>query len=504
MKLKVFKCIILIFGVALFTSCEPSFPYSLSIDSTSNHNAQALQSFAHGTHKGDWLLFAGRTNSKDSLGGLHKLKASYTTSASFPKQSFNEYIFVYNVEKDTLNSISYDTLLQVVEKNFPEYDSILKENRSVFVNTNSQVAQVGEFMYLAGGYGPPDANSTSKYTTYNQIAKIHVPSLINLVKGNDTAVDKNKLFAFGKHKNLVATGGELQIVGNAEDPNFYLVGGHNFGYSCVENCDAFHQKYQDAVYKFGIKEGKGNELKISLSQVISDVSCPECLAADNISVMRRRDGPILPQLFKNPSSSTIEQGFGFFAGVFTPTDGAWNDAVYFHPGFLNAESKLYTIDSAYNQKNYNVYSCPNFALYDPKGETVHSFLMGGIGDGQLGFTNTATHIKTNITDMKSTRALIKPDNLFNKNKVNKPIFHGTEAIFFGDDALAKAYVVKIVKKDTVEIETELFDMSKFGDGDVFVGYIYGGIESYESNPGTYGNKKSMASKKIFKVTLKKK
>ena len=80
----------------------------------------------------------------------------------------------------------------------------------------------------------------------------------------------------------------------------------------------------------------------------------------------------------------------------------------------------------------------------------------------------------------------------------------TEAIFFGDDALAKAYVVKIVKKDTVEIETELFDMSKFGNGDVFVGYIYGGIESYESNPGTYGNKKSMASKKIFKVTLKKK
>ena len=206
MKLKVFKCIILIFGVALFTSCEPSFPYSLSIDSTINHNAPALQSFAHGTHKGDWLLFAGRTNSKDSSGGLHKLKASYTTSASFPKQSFNEYIFVYNVEKDQRDSISYDTLLQVVEKNFPEYDSILKENRSVFVNTNSQVAQVGEFMYLVGGYGPPDANSTSKYTTYNQIAKIHVPSLINLVKGNDTAVDKNKLFAFGKHKNLVATG----------------------------------------------------------------------------------------------------------------------------------------------------------------------------------------------------------------------------------------------------------------------------------------------------------
>ena len=179
--------------------------------------------------------------------------------------------------------------------------------------------------------------------------------------------------------------------------------------------------------------------------MISDVSCPECLAADNISVMRRRDGPILPQLFKNPSSSTIEQGFGFFAGVFTPTDGAWNDAVYIHPGFLNAESKLYTIDSAYNQKNYNVYSCPNFALYDPEGETVHSFLMGGIGDGSLD-SPILLHIKTNITDMKSTRTLIKPDHLFNKNKVKINLSSmGAEAIFFGDDALAKAYVVKIVK-----------------------------------------------------------
>ena len=126
--------------------------------------------------------------------------------------------------------------------------------------------------------------------------------------------------------------------------------------------------------------------------------------------------------------------------------------------------------------------------------------MGGIGDGQLGFTNTATHIKTNFTDMKSTRTLINHDHLFNVSNKNRPIFYGAKAIFFGDDALAKAYV----KKDTAKIETELFDMSKFGNGDVFVGYIYGGIESYKPNPGTYGNKKSMASKKIFKVTLKKK
>ena len=47
-------------------------------------------------------------------------------------------------------------------------------------------------------------------------------------------------------------------------------------------------------------------------------------------------------------------------------------------------------------------------------------------------------------------------------------------------------------------------MSKFRNSDVSVGYIFGGIEAFRSNPGTYGETFSRASNVVFKVALKKK
>tara|TARA_R110002073_G_scaffold108336_9_gene243625 strand:- start:56109 stop:57665 length:1557 start_codon:yes stop_codon:yes gene_type:complete len=518
MKNSTLKMMTLFLGVSLFFSCKPTndtpkveFGYTLEISSTELSNAPALQSFAHAVDGTNWLLFAGRTNTKDPKkgekddGGLHNMNANYS-STSFPPPSFNKNIFVYNVATDATQSISVEDLLGIIEKEFPMYLGVLAENISVFQNTNSQVKQSGEFMYLVGGYGPKDIlDPTSAYVTYNQVAKIHVPSLVNLVKGDYAAVDKDKLFAFGKHENLIATGGELQTTGSGDNLALYLVGGHCFGNNCYNG-----QKYQDAAYKFTVASTKGKDsltaLTVSLGEVLSDVSDPKSPAADNDSQMRRRDGPILPQLFKNAPGTDAQQGFAFFAGVFKPGDDpleAWNDALYFHPGFVNSESKLYTIDSAYDQKNYNVYSCPNFVVYDEKNETVHSFLMGGIGDGKSdpagnlsGFTNTAMHIETSVVNIKSTNTLISPENLFNKSKENAPNFYGAEAIFFNSSEVTPYVLGKT--------ETELLDMSKFGDSDVFVGYIFGGIEAFVSNPASYGPRKSKASNKIWKVTLKKK
>lgn len=512
MKKHVLSLGILLTGVSLFFSCKPTdkpkekgFDYELEITKTALKNAPALQSFAHATDGDDWLLFAGRTNTVDpdkaelDDGGLHNMNADYTNQ-SFPPPSFNKEIFVYNPGNDAVaQSITVDQLVEIVSEKYPAYATLIAENKTVFQNTNSQVKQVGEFLYLVGGYGPVDIeNPTKEYMTYNQIAQIHVPSLINIVKGDFDAVKEENLFAFGKHSNLIATGGELQAIGSGENLNLYLVGGHNF--------TTHSQKYQDAAYPFSLKDSS-NILVVSTSYPISDVSDPAGPGADNNSTMRRRDGPILPLLFTSPSAdATIEQGFAFFAGVFKPGDDpleAWNDAVYFHPNFSNSEGKLFSLDTAYDQKNYNVYSCPNFGIYDEKSGTIHSFLMGGIGDGKpapngnlSGFTNTAMHIETNISDFTSKNTLISPENLFNKNKENVPNFYGAEAIFFKNDDIANFVLNKT--------ETELLDLSKFGEGDVVVGHIFGGIEAFESNPASYGPRKSRASNTIFKVTLKKK
>ena len=511
-------------ALALMVSCKPTnehkdkgFPYELEITETALKNAPALQSFAHATDGDDWLLFAGRTNTIDpdkkekDDGGLHNINANNYSNESFPPPSFNKNIFVYNTITDAVpQSISVEKLLEVVAKEFPSYLGILTQNITVFQHTNSQVKQIGEFLYLVGGYGPKDLlNPANGYDTYNQVARIHVPSLINLVKGDYAIVKKDKLFAFGKHQNLIATGGELQATGSGKNLNFYLVGGHCFG----KDCGKQGQKYQDAAYPFTVadyvpKKDKDSLhfLTVSVSNPISDVDDPTANESDELSAMRRRDGPILPQLFKSPvSSAGIEQGFAFFAGVFKPGEDlqAWNDAIYIHPSFSNAEGKMFTMDTEYNQKNYNVYSCPNFVVYDEKNEKVHSFLMGGIGDGKFdpkgnlsGFTNTAMHIETSVNDMKSKSTLIGSGKLFNKKKGNVPNFYGAEAIFFNSTDVTQYFLSGV--------ETDLLDMSKFGNGDVVVGHIFGGIEAFESNPASYGPRKSRASNKIWKVILKKK
>lgn len=489
----------------LFINCKPE--YKLHIDAVSKNNAPALQSFAHGVHKDDWLLFAGRTNSKDSLdGGLHGINGNVNyANTSFPPPSFNEDIFVYNVKKDDVKKISFTKLTTLLEANFPSYVSVVEDFKLVFKNTNSQVKQVGEYLYLVGGYGRKDGGQVFNYVTYNQIARIHVPSLVHLVKGDLAKVDKYKLFAFGRQKDslLSATGGELQAIGSAKNPTLYLVGGHNFGYYTP-------QKYQDAAYPFTVTADTINHtLKVNVKTPISDVLYPTDSISDDLSIMRRRDGPILPALYKSPVvTSGIQQGFAFYAGVFKPGSDlqAWNDAVYFHPQWANAEGKLFTHDKTYNQNNYNVYSCPNVTMFDSKSNLMQSFLMGGIGDGQFdkkgnlsGFTNTAVHIKMDITKkpLASTQKLISSDHLFTQKSGNVPPYYGAEAIFFTNQEL-KNYTL------SNGVETEILDVSSFGDGDVFLGYIYGGIEAFQSNPGTYGKRNSRASNKIWKVVLKKK
>ena len=165
---------------------------------------------------------------------------------------------------------------------------------------------------------------------------------------------EDKLFVFGKNKNLIATGGEMiqttGIFGNAIN----LVMGHNFTNA--------NQKYQDAIYPFSVVE----EDSVTVSTPITDVINPKVQVADDLSNFRRRDGPVLPALFKNPVNGQIQQGISIYGGVFKPGNvlQAWNDAIYIHPDWSNNEGRYFTEDKKYNQNNYNVYSCPNFVVYD--------------------------------------------------------------------------------------------------------------------------------------------
>ena len=544
MKTYVLKLALLFFGLSLIYCCEPGivipsntpsdFAYELHLEELPYKNAPALQSFVHGISGEEWLLFAGRTNTKDSKkgekydGGLHNIGAKNYSNKSFPPVSFNDSIFVYNVSTDTRTAISIDQMTAVLKKNFPSNYKAMKGFENVFRNSNSLVRQDKEFLYVVGGYGPANfkatGNAAKNYVTYNHVARIHVPSLIAIVNGNYDSANKELLFSFGRDttNTLVSTGGELEKAGGS----LYVVMGHCFGNNCTPT--GIGQKYVDAAYPFSVSVDtletikNIHKLNISISNAISDVSNPKGAGADNMSAFRRRDGPITPAIYKSPVNDTIQEGIAIYSGVFKAGNDnnlqAWNDAIYIHPAFANKENTVYTYDRAYNQKDFNVYAAPNFVMYDADKEITHTFLLGGIGDGQpaangklSGFTNTGMHIETKIvTDFKtntvitSTNKLISQNIYLNNEKNDKP-FYGAEAILFPNESLITIIVpAQGGKNGTLARTTEILDMSKFDGSEIHIGHVFGGIKALESNPARYGPKKSRASNKIFKVTLKKK
>lgn len=543
MKRLTLACSIIILLTTVFFSCKPTVTtipeYVVTVSPVLQQNAPALQSFAHGVNGADWLLFAGRTNRINDDGGLHKINgnSNYSTTSFIPL-SFNEDIFVYNVEKDEVSALSFNEMVSEISsytpakgsadsaailKFLPQIVNALKTNATVFRATNPLVMQEGEYMYVVGGYGTllDQTDDGNAYITFDQVAKINVPSMINVIKGDLKSLslaDWQNLVAFGRsgktdpiiiQGQLISTGGELFKIGDS----FYLAGGHNF--------TSNSQQYVDAVYPFTMSVSTTNPLALDIfvSTPITDV--PTTIgtpAADSTSQFRRRDGPIVPSLFYD-ASKNLTEGLTFYGGVFqlsskgkAPSENpdstyhrAWNSAIYVHPAFSSPNpvlgSPYYTLDSLYDQGNLNVYSCADIEFYDEATKTVHTLLIGGIGDGQVqaqttmlsGFTNSLMHVRYNLESGKST------PKVMDKNIFGSSSFYGAESEFIFNSQSAIKFMT--VNGDPTEvIDADLtFQEGKGLD----LGFIYGGIEASNATPGTYGPGKSAASKKVWKVTITK-
>ena len=479
------------FFTTAFLACSSSDSptYVVSIQPVNDNNVPALQSFVHGVNGSDWLLFAGRTNQPDSLiGGLHNLNANYA-STSFIPYSFNESMYVYNIDSNKLWSLPIGTLIQTLNQN-------LKTNisKTLFINTNPLVTQDDEgYLYVVGGYGPDIADTN--YGTYNQIARIYVPSMINLIKGDLENVNWTKLIHVGTDPSnkLISTGGELFEINDT----LYLAGGQNGG-----STQSSGQQYVSAVYPFTVTDSGLFGLNVNVGPSISDFANPLDSASANNSIFHRRDAPIVPSIYQNGSGTA--QGITFYTGVFTANPNAleaWNDAIYVHPD-LKINNNLYTYDSLYNQGNNCVYACADFEAYDSNTNLLHTFLLGGIGTGfssgpntLSGFTNNGVHITMNIDSLKSSYELLT--NVFPPDTTH---IYGAESDFVLNQNGPVFYTT------TGGEQTEALDLAKtFANGvdSVDVGYIYGGIVAFQPNPGSYGSGLSAASNQIWKVTLKK-
>lgn len=488
-----------------------SYTYDITVSPVSLDQAPALQSFAHGVHDGKWLLFAGRTNQNLDEGGLHDLSGDYA-STSFVPMSYNQDIMVYDVATDQIQGMTLENMVSAVKNNQPKTSTLyttLSSFQTIFRNSNPLTTQEGEYMYVIGGYGPPidSVESSAAYTTFDQVAKIHVQSMMALVTGDYANVNWQEVMAFGTSSKLVSTGGEMFKLGDT----FYVAGGHNFGASVTNK--AFNgQKYLDAVYPFTITRNLGgNTLTIAVNSAITDVPLDQLSKpySDANSKFRRRDGPTTAALFKN-AQGALTEGITFYGGVFKPDSivgtgtskvtwhNAWNHAIYVHPGVTNSGSN-YTIDNGSNQKNNNVYASADLEFYDSNLDKVHTFLFGGIGNGEVQspfalsyFTNKLMHITYDMANHKSVPVVV------NENIFGTDYFYGAESRFIPNASVVRTKVGSTTS-DVIDIVATMGSNSTLD-----LGHIYGGIEAFVNDPGTYGQNISTASNKVWKVTLTRK
>lgn len=432
---------------------EGVFSVIITEDNSKPHLPE-LQSFVLATSGDTWLMLAGRTN------GMHDF-ADYTEE-SFPHQDFNTNIYVCDATACKTMPVSV----------------LPMPYQSMFRATNLQHYQDGNYLYITGGYGEnlnPTNNILEDWDTYNFMARIDVSGMIAAVNsGNRNAIIESVIF--GEDDAVEATGGELFKMGEY----FYLTGGHKFnGVFSYKSKGSSTQFYLDAVHRFKLSESNGKLVVNDFSKITDGLS-------DSLTQFRRRDLPVTTGL--HLKNGLLEPSVIMFSGVFTSSQniipGLKSDAAFTNPIHIFNDG-TYKLDQSYIQTT-NIYAAANFTVYDDNTKTLHSTILGGIGEknGGHGFTNKVLTINTPLNGGVTTET--------QQDSIPSNHMFGAESNIILSDA----------KK--IAIGDGVFDITNMNAGEIMqIGTFYGGIESDVLNPGGFGSGLSKASNKLWNISIKK-
>jgi len=441
-------------------------PFSVTVEEDKTFQGlPALQSFvlATSSDQSKWLMFAGRTN------GMHAFGKDNYEEKSFPTQYFNNQLYVYDLSSKVLSQMSADAIEQPIGL--------------MFKATNLQHLQQGNSLYIAGGYGEntiaKSNNMLERWTTYAYMVKIDVDGMIKAIEDNNQSA-LNGCILWGEDEAVRATGGELYQLGDY----FYLAGGHVYkGIFSLKKDGSItptSQTYLDAVHRFKLSEKNGQLILSDLTKVTDG-------KPDNETQFRRRDLPVTPtfQLL----NGTLHEAIAMYAGVFTAPDNkvpglAANDN-WVWPIYIYNDGS-YHIDESYEQQS-NVYSAANFVVYDPATEVLYTTILGGImHENGNEFSNNVLTIKRPLGDGKPSTSIQQTPMDLNK--------------FYG----AEANMIYSTQYKMAVIQSTIFNLSAMDEGSTtLIGHFYGGIEALTANPGGFGEGKSFASNKVFKVSITK-
>ncbi len=358
----------------------------------------------------------------------------------FPSSQDNTTIYVV----DPVTKQSWST----------DLSSLSVELQNQLSSTNTNFYQDGSTLYVIGGYG---ADNNENYRTYDAITAIDVPNLIdNIINGNAITGDFIQLI----DNRMKIAGGQLGKI----DGYFYLVGGMELTGRYTQMVNPI---YSEQMRKFQIVN---NGTSLSIVNYSADTD-PE---------FHRRDYNLIAQIFP-------DQQFGYMvsSGVFTPVD----DGVFYNP--IEIKGSGYTVipTSTFKQE-FSHYQSAKMALYDPVLNEMHSIFFGGIAEYYLDANGNKIQdpdipfVKT-ISRVTRDASGVYSESVFS---TEMPVLLGTGSELFLEETLPMA-------------ASGIIDMSQLTGDTVFVGYLFGGLESGAGDIFPANTANSSASNKIYEVHL---
>ncbi|MEZ6192748.1 MAG: hypothetical protein R3C45_15855 [Phycisphaerales bacterium] len=413
-----------------------------------------LHSFASGEVDGKWVIIGGRTNGMHGFENIGVL--------NFPEATANRNVWVI----DPVTKQTWSRSLEDVSSGF---DGVEIASLST---TNNQYQQVGDTLYMTGGYGVSYVGSVFDYETFDRLTAIDLTGLADwVINGTGAAADHVRQISDPMFK---VTGGAMYELGG----QMQLVFGQDFNGTYTPGTNG---TYTQQVRRFEIVDDG-----VNLSVTNTSATTP---AAE----YRRRDLNVIP--VNSPDGlGGINEGIVALSGVFTATNGAWTVPVEI--GATGEPTMDDPNDPDTFKQAMNGYHSAKLGLYSEASGDMVEFLFGGITYAEYDEVND-TLITSNQLPNTSQISAVKIDASGEYSQHYMGAFpevydlssnlvrYGSNAEFFPAPGV-QLYDNGVIKLDELQ------------PGDL-LGWIYGGIAANAPHVRQNPNGLSGASNTLWEV-----
>jgi hypothetical protein len=429
---------------------RPTLPFTIELGEPFRiPGAPGLQSFAHAMTGDRVLLVGGRST------GLH----GFELNSAFKSSEANDGVWVVDLAART---VAHSDLS-------PPVPTIVRSSLNA---ANAEFVQVGDQLYVAGGYGVDTDTNPAQWKTFDRLSVIDVPALTAAVVAHGPVNDAIRQL---QHEQFRVSGGEMF----ASAGRLFLIFGHDFQgrYSGdpAETGAIFRQSYTEQVRVFRLTD---TPLGIAES-----ISIPTIEGLPVSHPYHRRDLTVAPLMTPDGKPR-----IGVYGGVFQPgTLSGHLKPVYIDN--LDAATPTVTEDSF--EQLLNQYSCPSLAIWNQAPGDTYTLFFGGISE--YGYDTERRALTVNAAQNPQRGGMVFLDTISGIHQRRD----GTSEGFVLPSrlpALLGAGGALLLTRATRDRPILLSDIT----APVTIGYLYGGIVA----PAPLGGDASGASDLFIPVVLK--